>query len=351
MTKENYLEFLKSTIEGTTSKNLKYLKSKMIESNIVYEGSTQLSLDMKDAINITELDLKSQILTPLLKNEEVIKIIENWEFIKEYKYSVLFETNNFKNVLNKLEELNEKVNEGNEFIKEGFGKPSKKDCGNVVLLKFNIALSGYNQLGEELLQKYPFIVVVYKNYGLIEFRFDTIARHYQNERISYSSFIQQIRLKFKDIFAEELIPLELDFLISKSKDNTDDNLKVTSQAMNLSNGSSVQLDVGDNDEYVLPFIGELRNLMNEYQKELENCPKLKDALEEYLFEKEEMSEYPWIELMWEDEIKTRSKRIKIVFKYKKMDYSLIQHYSNNTFCGMERMEYVTKYINENRRSS
>ena len=158
-------------------------------------------------------------------------------------------------------------------------------------------------------------------------------------------------MKFKDIFAEELIPLELDFLISKSKDNTDDNLKVTSQAMNLSNGSSVQLDVGDNDEYVLPFIGELRNLMNEYQKELENCPKLKDALEEYLFEKEEMSEYPWIELMWEDEIKTRSKRIKIVFKYKKMDYSLIQHYSNNTFCGMERMEYVTKYINENRRSS
>ena len=146
-----------------------------------------------------------------------------------------------------------------------------------------------------------------------------------------------------------LIPLDLNFLISIGKNQEE--LKLVAQAMKLSNGGNAQLDVGNNQEYVLPLIGELKNLMVENKEELDKSPKLKEALEEFMYEKEEMSDYPWVELMWEDEIKTRNKRIKVFFNYKKLDYPLIQHYYNNVLIGMERMNYVIKYIAKNKKSS
>ena len=63
-----------------------------------------------------------------------------------------------------------------------------------------------------------------------------------------------------------------------------------------------------------------------------------------MFEMEEMSDYPWIELLWENEIKTRSIRVKFVFNYMNNSYCLIQHYYSNVLIGMERMNYVIEYI-------
>ena len=59
---------------------------------------------------------------------------------------------------------------------------------------------------------------------------------------------------------------------------------------------------------------------------------------------DEMSDYPWIELLWEDEIKTRSIHAKFVFNYMGNNYCLIQHYYSSTLIGMERMNHVIKYI-------
>ena len=35
-----------------------------------------------------------------------------------------------------------------------------------------------------------------------------------------------------------------------------------------------------------------------------------------------MSDYPWIELLWENEIKIRSNRVKFIFDYIGQDYTL-----------------------------
>ena len=63
-----------------------------------------------------------------------------------------------------------------------------------------------------------------------------------------------------------------------------------------------------------------------------------------MFEIEEMSDYPWVELLWENEIKTRSNRVKFVFNYMNKSYCLIQYYYSNVLIGMERMNYVIEYI-------
>lgn len=68
------------------------------------------------------------------------------------------------------------------------------------------------------------------------------------------------------------------------------------------------------------------------------------AIEQFMFEMEEMSDYPWIELLWENEIKTRSNHIKLITNYMNKSYSLIQYYYSNVLIGMERMNYVIEYI-------
>lgn len=72
--------------------------------------------------------------------------------------------------------------------------------------------------------------------------------------------------------------------------------------------------------------------------------KMKDNTTKFMFEMEEMSDYPWIELLWENEIKTRSNRVKFVFNYMNKSYCLIQYYYSNVLIGMERMNYVIEYI-------
>ena len=118
--------------------------------------------------------------------------------------------------------------------------------------------------------------------------------------------------------------------------------------MKINTGQYAQLEVGNNQEYILTFIGELKNILLDFQDELEKVPALKDTLDQFMFEKEEMSDYPWIEVLWDNDIKTRSIHVKFIFNYMNKDYGLIQHYYNNVLVGMERMNYVVDYIASNR---
>lgn len=352
MKKENYLEVLEKTLDNYPGKNLKYLKKQIIDKNIAIEDKKQLNLGMDNIIDISNLELKEQIKKCLKLSQEAIKIFENWEFEKDYRYSVIFETNNFDYMWEQLDnkDCDESIFE-NEIIEEKkFNRYKKIKIDDRIFLKFSLALSGYHpQTGEEVLEKYIFIVVFHKKEKLVEFRFDTIGRNFEREDINYPIFIKNMRNYLETAFGINLIALDLNFLIPIGQQQKE--LKLKSQSMIFSNGGNAQLDVGNNQEYVLPLIGELKILMLENKEELDKSPKLKEALEEFMYEKEEMSDYPWVELMWEDEIKTRNKRVKVFFNYKNLDYPLIQHYYNNALIGMERMNYVIKYIAENKENS
>lgn len=140
--------------------------------------------------------------------------------------------------------------------------------------------------------------------------------------------------------------LDLSHMINAAKNN--DDVKLIAQYMKINTGQYAQLEVGNNQEYILPFIGELKTILLDYQEELEKVPTLRDTLDQFMFEKEEMSDYPWIEVLWDNDIKTRSIHVKFIFNYMNKDYGLIQHYYNNVLVGMERMNYVVDYIASNR---
>ena len=202
---------------------------------------------------------------------------------------------------------------------------------------------------EEFLTKYPFLVVFHRDKQVIEFRFDVLKKVFlsdKREQTVYSDLIYDMIAYFEKEYACILCPIDLDFMVNVSKN--DESVKLIAQYMKLPRGGNAQLEVGNNQEYVLPFIGELRSLLNDYQNDLERIPDFKDALDQFMFEMEEMSDYPWIELLWENEIKTRSIHVKIISNYMNQGYSLIQHYYSNVLIGMERMNYVVEYIIDHR---
>ena len=139
-------------------------------------------------------------------------------------------------------------------------------------------------------------------------------------------------------------------MINESK-RANSEVKLIAQYMKLPKGGNAELYVGNNQEYMLPFIGELRSLMIEHSTELNTVPTFQDALNQFMFEMEEMSDYPWIEVLWENDIKTRSIHVKFIFNYMDKNYCLLQHYSSNTLVGMERMNDVVQYIIEHRNSA
>lgn len=213
-------------------------------------------------------------------------------------------------------------------------------------MKFNLAFAAVHPLTqEEFLTKYPFLVVFHEEGELIEFRFDVLKRVFlsdRKEQTIYADLIAEMVEYLKVHFECNLNPLDLDFMVNVCKH--DNNVKLIAQYMKLPSGGNAQLEVGNNQEYVLPFLGELRSLLSDNQAELEKVPDFREALEQFMFEMEEMSDYPWIELLWENEIKTRSIRVKFVFNYMNNEYCLIQHYYSNVLIGMERMNYVIKYV-------
>lgn len=357
---DNYLEYIKKTVESYSIKTKKYLIKQFIENGIaIKETNTlnkQIYLDDTNSIIILDKDnnLSEQFSECIHKNKCAINFLEKWEFIKDYKYSVIFYCNDFKSILDKVKNMPIIEDDyENNHIYDCFTSPIKFNKDDYYFLKFNLAYSAIHPLTqEELLIKYPFIVVFHEKGELIEFRFDVLKKVFlsdKKEQTIYSDLINEMIDYLKTNYNCNLKPLNLDFMINTCKN--DKKVKLIAQYMRLPSGGHAQLEVGNNQKYILPFIGELKSLINENKSDLQKVPKFRESMEQFMFEMEEMSDYPWIELLWENDIKTRNIHTKFIFNYMNNSYCLIQHYYSNVLIGMERMNYVIEYIINNRKNS
>ncbi|MDO4922768.1 MAG: hypothetical protein Q4E82_01945 [Peptococcaceae bacterium] len=355
MLETTYLEYLEKTISSYTEKEKKYLVRELVNLGVASENEKyckQQTLDGNIIIDISKGSLADKVISCIQGSKIAIKFIEKWEFIRDYKYSSYFFSDSFEDILEKANDISLQNDccENNYISTESIGNPIRYEDEERVFLKFNLAFSAVHPLsGEELLVKYPIVIVFHKGYQLLEIRFDVLKRVFLSDKKSqtiYVDILNQVIDYFKESFECELKPLNLDYLVNVCKN--DNSVKLIAQYMKLANGGNAQLEVGNNQEYVLPFLGELRELINANQMALDNIPNFKEALEQFMYEMEEMSDYPWIELLWEHEIKTRSIRVKVIFNYRDSSYCLVQHYSSNVLIGMERMNYVVKYIVDNR---
>ncbi|MFH5834538.1 hypothetical protein ACHAL6_00505 [Proteiniclasticum sp. C24MP] len=344
-----YVEYLQNTVRKYSFKQLKFILKQMIKAEIAFSGQVPIQLAGEDALDITDMDYELALLKIIRERKRGVKEFEKWEFIKDYKYSIPFEIDNYSStvpsILNQIPIID--TTEEN-YIHKDLVSPVRYTVDDIDLLKYSFSFSAYNSTtGEEELLKYPVVIAFHNNLEVIEIRFDTLRMPFKdNNPMFYSSLVKIIRDNFKSTYGLELSPIDLMFLHTIAKENGD--VKLIGQSMNLSSGGRAELNVGKNEDYILPFIGELQDLIKDHEEDLHKFPELENALNNFIFEIEEMSEYPWFELLWENETKTRSIHVKIVTRYMDENYCLIQHYYSNVLIGMERMNNVVKYISSNR---
>ena len=124
-------------------------------------------------------------------------------------------------------------------------------------------------------------------------------------------------------------------------------VKVYKQMMEMSTGGSAELTASESADYVLPFIGEIRELIDENEDLFNEAEEVKRILLQYLTDKEATASYPYIYVKWVKPVESQSYIVKITFDYFDNKYTLLKHITGNcTDFGMERMNDAIKYLCE-----
>lgn len=270
------------------------------------------------------MELLEQIKKCIYDSKESVEIFEDWEFVKNYKYSVIYTIeNNFEVLLANInnnsntirkEKVSDESRYMSNFEKLEFLNPIIREDKDkkLLFLKYNLKFEAtHPQTEAEMYVKYPFLVITHQNENLIEFRFDNLNQvfFFGNKKF-YLELVNNVARHFNMTFNVGIIPLDLNFMITKSKNH--ENVKLIAEYIKTSDGGHAQLEVGNNEKYILPFIGELSLLMQENKTEFDKSPFIKELLEQFIVEKEEASDYPWIIVLWASETKTKIVRVKFI---------------------------------------
>ncbi len=355
-----YKGVLETTIKETYPKYLQEKVKKKLEANHIASSTDDLFTSSGESTKLSEQSLTQQLITVLNeKPEETISCIQDLEYFNSYKYSTLFNLNNYNETL--LERMIEnnlilRYDEGQcDFCTDFQGSDSIKPTFRVineelVCLKFSNQVTGYLPISDNNSRtiKYPIMVLIHKSLNTVEIRLDKIKGFLKNgDEFFYKKQITFIKEWLESYLKLEINPVNLppviEFMRPKLTGNGE--VKVTAQAMDLATGAKAILDTGVNDEFVLPLLGELKNLIQEnfdLFDSNEQTQQIKVLLNNFILETEETALLPWISLTWTNEIKSKAVKVKFSFN---PEYTLLQYYGNNA--EMERMNNVTKYIIDN----
>ena len=160
----NYLEYLEKTVMAYSDKVKRHLVKQFIQHGIATkqtDTSGQLYIEGLETVDISEKTLSEQLVTCIHQSKRAGYALEKWEFLKDYKYSVIFTCDDFSSTLKKAQEiLPLKDTYENDYLYTSFVKPVAYSMDGYYFLKFNLAYAAIHPLTqEEFLTKYPFLVL------------------------------------------------------------------------------------------------------------------------------------------------------------------------------------------------
>lgn len=347
---QKYKEYLIPTVEIYNKKTIDNIISILLDKEIIIDK------EIKERENKVVIQKEIQEYDNLLVGAidiiglEVIKEIEMWEYVREYQYSILYKTalidkeklidvlkknqiKFFDECINNVEKINPVISHPTAFIGE-----------NEVILKFSLGKMCINPETEKpLKQKYTINVVFHLNSSIVEIRYNAINGLFVDD---YKGFYKRNLSSVKAWLATYLnINVEkfaIDSIVDELK--KDKTLRLEGQDMRFSDGGKACLEVGSNELYTLPLLGELKNIILENQEEFNKSIAIKQILETWINSKEEEADYLWVCLCWPDDKgrKTYDVKVRFQFDYFDEDESLLYHYSGPI--GMERMNKVVRSI-------
>ncbi|MCF8890657.1 hypothetical protein [Priestia megaterium] len=353
----DYQEQLKSTVQEMYPK---YAQRKLLKDlellKVVNLKKNRPSTD-ENILDLSTVEEQEQLTTGLLRKREVTRHIEKEEFLKSYKYAALFNVSNIEeDTFIQLQEAGKIHNffskdYSHDVIYDGITykdiKPTKYSMGNVIILKFSKLLTGYIPgTGVKKQIKYPILAVYLKHLGILEVRLDQVRTYFQEDEFFYDKQITFVLKWFKENIDCDIENINLPPIIEYIGKKDQDEVNVHAQAMSLKSGGKAVLETGLNENYILPLLGELKELIKSNEELFEESPEIKMLLDKFISETESTADLPWISLIWKGKNKTKGNIVKFKHNYMNQGYTLLQYYGLQT--DMEKMDNVTEYIINNK---
>lgn len=222
-----------------------------------------------------------------------------------------------------------------------------KENGNLfikfVMQKTYMMPETFNQID----YRFPVLVYIDSEHKLLEIRYDSTKYNSQFDNEAYEKLVTDcINWLIQELDIEIFLCRHAD-TISIINDKQDDTVKMYKQMMEMSSGGSAELTASESADYVLPFIGEIRSLIEENEELFNQAEEVKQLLLQYLVDKEATASYPYIYIKWVKAVESQSYIVRVTFDYLNHRYTLLQHITGGCKdLGMERMNDAIKYLCE-----
>lgn len=289
-------------------------------------------------------------------------VFEELEFTKLYKYSIplMYEyktdtdninkiIDNLSKTLSVLEFKTDKTFVPEYDIADELSKatPLYMKDGSNYCIKFVIQQDFITAEFDTIDYRYPIIIYINTEEKLLDIRFDGLK--YKLEGQSPIEWFNKI---YKDCasWIEEKLNVTIfkcdncNMYESIKADKTG-KVKICRQMMTLATGGSADLKAADNeDNPTLPFVDEIRELINENAALFEKSSEIKALLTKYIDDKEDTADYPYIYIKCINEIASQNFLVKITSSYVCGNMTLQYLSGSNNKMGMERMNYVIGFL-------
>ena len=356
MDEKTFLDFYKNTLLSY-SNSLQRFVCKLLEADhrITFEKQIKLE-DTSDTEFIdSKKDFKG-IIVKTATNVSFINFYEKFEFKKLYKYSVPFfyEEKEEREIQSLLENKGIKLFDEKykpEYVIDRLLKEAKPIAyveDDKIFIKFTLQKCYMqSETYEQIDYRYPIIIYINKTLKILEVRYDSIKYKDQSDNGPYSKIVNECIFWLKNNLNIKLYTCEHADVIKIINNEERADVKVYKQMMEMSTGGSAELTASESADYVLPFIGEIRELIDENEDLFNEAEEVKRILLQYLTDKEATASYPYIYVKWVKPVESQSYIVKITFDYFDNKYTLLKHITGNcTDFGMERMNDAIKYLCE-----
>lgn len=220
--------------------------------------------------------------------------------------------------------------------------------GSDIYLKFILQKHFYTiDDGESVEYRFPVVIYFNESTHILEIRYDN-PRHDPDFSKGDNKILVLDCIKWiKEHLEIQLFTCEHANLISTIKNDPEGDTKIYKQMMELKSGGSAELTASADRDYVLPFTGELRELIAENDELFTKSPEIRDLLLQYLEEKEVTANYPYVYIKRVKPVETNSYIVKITFDFIDSKFTLLQHITGDCKdLGKERMNDAIQYLCE-----
>lgn len=355
MDERTFLDFYKNTVLGYSKSLQRYVCDLLEEDGrITFERQRSLFDSDDKAYFESKKDCRS-ILVKTTTDKHFSDFFEKWEFIKLYKYSVplFYELPEGKDLRSLIIDSSIPIFMSDSFALSYVINSSLKDAepicmidGEKIFLKFVLQKSfAMPESFERIDYRYPIVIYFDGKNKCLEIRYDSPKYRTSFHNEEYEAMVNDcIEWMIKEL---KLVLFECEHtnIIDVVNDKQNEAVKMYKQMMELSSGGAAELTASESADYVLPFIGEIRELIDENEELFSQADEVKQLLLQYLEDKEATARYPYIYVKWVKPVESQSYVVKVIFEYLNHKHTSLQHITGSCKdLGMERMNNAIEYL-------